>query len=469
MSDQPQRRQPEPLISLESPLRVHVVGIGGPGMSPLALLMHGLGHVVTGSDIHDSDVVRQLQDAGIHVNIGHDPSSVSGVDVVVYSTAIPETNVEIVAARANSIPVRHRSNLLASIAANQDTIGVAGTHGKTTTTALLTAMLQEGGQSPSSIIGAQVLNQGVGAHVGTHKVFVVEADESDGSLEVLPLTSIIVTNIDEDHLDYFGTFEEMRSSFLTVAQRVSRFIVINADDPFSDQLRSRLAKDSRVITFGNNSGADVRIEECVSIEAGLLVVLRHQGTRYSLQLPLRGEHNAYNCAAAFAMATAYGVDGATACRAAEKFAGVERRFTERGSWNGALLVDDYAHLPAEIHAALSAARSHPQCTGKVVAVFQPNRFHRIAAMAGSYEHAFSVADEVVITDIYASGTTPIAGVTGQLVVDAVRKSHQRVVWAPTRADIVSTVASILKPGDVCVSMGCGDIETFPDDLLQAMS
>ncbi len=469
MSDTFRRREPEPLVALSTPLRVHVVGIGGPGMSPLALLLSRLGHVVTGSDLHNSEVIDQLRDSGISVTIGHSESLVLDVDVVTYSTAIPSSNVELVKARSLNIPVRHRSNLLASLASVHDAIGVAGTHGKTTTTALLMTMLQEAGLDPSCVIGAEIPSMGIGAAKGTGNIFVVEADESDGTLEMLPLTSIVLTNIDEDHLDYFETFDNMRETFSHVAQKTSKFIVLNADDPFSQNLCSELQGDGRLILFGKNPRADIHLQHVSNTADGISLQIQFSGNTYHANLLLRGEHNALNFAAAFAMATAYGVTPEQACTSVKTFTGVSRRFTERGLWNGALLIDDYAHLPAEISAALAATREHPLRTGKVVAVFQPNRFHRIAAMADAYEGAFDQADHVVITDIYASGTPQIEGVTGELVVNAVKNSHPRVEWAPTRKDIVESVATLLQPGDICISMGCGDIETFPDDLMQANS
>lgn len=446
-----------------------MVGIGGPGMSPLALLLSRLGHQVSGSDLNDSEVIDQLREAGIAIAIGHSEDLVNDVDIVTYSTAIPSSNVELVKARALNIPVRHRSNLLASLASMHDSIGVAGTHGKTTTTALLMVMLQEAGLSPSCVIGAEVPSMGIGAAKGTGKIFVVEADESDGTLEMLPLTSIVISNIDEDHLDYFETFENMKETFSQVANGATKFIVLNADDEPSQKLCSELQGDHRLILFGKDPRADVRIQHIVNTPDGISVDIQFSGNTYHANLLLRGEHNAMNFAAAFAMATAYGVTSEQACTAAQSFTGVNRRFTERGMWNGALLIDDYAHLPAEISAAVAAAHEHPLRTGKVVAVFQPNRFHRIAAMADAYEGAFSQADHVVITDIYASGTARIEGVTGELVVNAVQRSHPHVEWAPSRSDIVHSVSAALQPGDVCISMGCGDIETFPDDLMQAKS
>jgi UDP-N-acetylmuramate--alanine ligase len=223
------------------------------------------------------------------------------------------------------------------------------------------------------------------------------------------------------------------------------------------------------ITFGFHHASTVRILKWAPTDSGSAVELQVRGQVVTCELPLRGEHNAYNLAAALAMAMGLGADPQVACDSVADFPGVSRRFTERGEFRGAVLIDDYAHLPAEIAAAIAAARTHPRCTGRVIAVFQPNRFHRIAAMADAYADCFMNADVAVITDVYASGTERIEGVTGELVVNAIRAAHPQaeVVWAPTRADIVKTVAGLVATGDMCISMGCGDIETFPDDLTAA--
>ena len=471
MSARAPRRHSEGLIDLSSSQKCHVVGIGGPGMSPLALLLKGLGHFVSGSDMKASAVTQQLTNAGVTVTIGHDAALIHGADVVVYSTAIPNNNVELVAARNEGIAVRHRSDLLASLCRSLESVGVAGTHGKTTTSALLTHILVTVGKDPSCIIGAEVPGMGIGARAGSSSLFVLESDESDGTLDVLPLSHLIVTNVDVDHLDYFGTFEEVQQCFVDAVERTTGHVVLNVDDNGSLPAMSAVLRRGNFTTFGKSLIADVIVRKVEPTESGIRVELNVRDVRQTLLLPLRGEHNALNAAAAIAMALHLGVSLVDACAAVESFAGVGRRFTERGVFNGAVLVDDYAHLPAEIHAALLAARSHPSLTGQLVAVFQPNRFHRIAAMADTYADCFEAADVVVITDVYASGTAFIEGVTGELVVNYVKEAHPdaRVVWAPQRKDIVDFVGSFLTPGDVCISMGCGDIETFPDDLLETTS
>ncbi len=469
MSALPPRRQPEELIDLSVSRHCHVVGIGGPGMSPLASLLASRGHKVSGSDMRETEVTEILRREGIDVSIGHDPSTVHNADVVTFSTAIPLSNIELVEAGEKGIPVRHRSGLLASLCAITQSIGVAGTHGKTTTTALLAHVLTLAGQDPSCIVGGQVVGMPVGARHGNGSAFVLECDESDGTLDVLSLENLIITNIDVDHLDYFGSFEQVQTCFVDAVMRTTGHVVANADDPSSRVVVEALLSPERLRTFGRSSSADVRIIRVDSTDVGTKIALEIDGQHVLCSTSLRGEHNAMNIAAAIAMATCLGVDVSTACSAVTSFVGVARRFTERGLFNGAMLIDDYAHLPAEIDAAIAAVATHPLRTGKTIAVFQPNRYHRIAAMADTYADCFRAADVVVVTDVYASGTAFIEGVTGELVVNAIRASNPtaQVVWAQTRQDIVDVVAEMIQPGDVCISMGCGDIETFPDDLQKA--
>jgi UDP-N-acetylmuramate--alanine ligase len=301
---------------------------------------------------------------------------------------------------------------------------------------------------------------------GNGSLLIIEADESDGTLDVLPLSSLVVTNIDIDHLDYFETFEAIKECFADVIKRTRGIIVLNADDKGSADLVKALGQDRRVTTFGRSDNSTVRIMSSIPNSEGTLVEVQVDEQAYKCELKLRGDHNVMNFAAALAMALRLGVDPNVACTAASAFRGVARRFTERGDFRGSLLIDDYAHLPAEISTTINAVRSHPALTGRVVAVFQPNRYHRIATMADSYANCFSQADHIVITDVYASGTQKIDGVTGELVVHAIRSAHQHadVVWAPSRADTVAAVEAWIAPGDICISMGCGDIESFPDDL-----
>jgi UDP-N-acetylmuramate--alanine ligase len=459
------RRIAEPLIALNAPIRCHIIGIGGPGMSAIARLLAEMGHTVTGSDLHESEVIDDLRQRGVTVSIGHQASVVHGADVVTFSTAIPPTNVELIEARRIGMPTRHRSGMLASLCAATKAVGIAGTHGKTTTTALVTAMTAAGGLHPSSIIGADVLGGSGNVH-GDGSLLIIEADESDGTLDVLPLSSLVVTNIDIDHLDYFGTFDAIKACFADAVERARGAVVLNADDEGSASLVKALDQDRRVTTFGRSQNSTVRIMSSVPSGEGTLVEVQVDGQTYKCELKLRGDHNTMNFAAALAMAIQLGVDPAVACTAASTFRGVARRFSERGDFRGSLLIDDYAHLPAEISTTIGAVRSHPALTGRVVAVFQPNRYHRISTMADSYADCFTQADRIVITDVYASGTQKIDGVTGELVVDAIRRMHHNadVVWAPSRSDTVAAVESWISAGDICISMGCGDIESFPDDL-----
>ena len=459
------RRIAEPLIALDAPIKCHIVGIGGPGMSAIGRLLVEMGHLVTGSDLYESEVIDDLRQRGAQISIGHSEAAVHGADVVTYSTAIPSTNVELIEARRIGLETRHRSGMLASLCAATRAVGVAGTHGKTTTTALITAMTTAGGLHPSSIVGADVLGDS-GSVYGDGSLLVIEADESDGTLDVLPLSCLVVTNIDVDHLDYFGTFDAIKTCFAESIERTPGFVVLNADDEGSTDIVRALGNDNRVTTFGWSENSTVRITSTQPHSNGTSVEVQIAGQSYRCALSLRGEHNAMNFAAALAMSIQLGVDPDVACTAAESFRGVARRFTERGEFRGSLLIDDYAHLPAEISATIDAVRSHPALTGRVVAVFQPNRYHRIATMADSYADCFTHADRIVITDVYASGTQKIEGVTGELVVNAIRSAHHGadVVWAQSRSDTVAAVESWITPGDICVSMGCGDIESFPDDL-----
>lgn len=439
-------------------------------MAPLAHLLHAAGQTVTGSDLSDSSTLADLRSVGIAVAVGHDARHVEGADVVVFSTAVPADNVELVAARRLGLRVCHRAVALASVCATSRAVGVAGAHGKTTTTALVTAMLRAAGVDTACYVGADVrdhLGAGPGSALSPSTVVVVEADESDGTIEVLPLRAVAVTNIDRDHLDYWGDLDGIVQGFDDVVRRVvdtgNGPVVLNADDALSAGLADELAAAS-VRWFGADSRCHVRIARWHPTATGIDVGLVVDGVEATCSLPLRGAHNASNLACAVALATSCGADLASCISAAENFAGVERRFSERGTCAGALVIDDYAHLPAEIAASLSATREHPGLTGRVVAVFQPNRYHRIAVMADDYAQCFADADHVVVTDIYASGTTPIAGVTGRLVADAVARVHRSVVWAPSRADVVNAVHEYLQPGDICVGMGCGDISTLAADL-----
>ncbi len=457
---------PRAPLDLRAPGRYHLVGVGGPGMNPIAEVLVGMGHRVSGSDLRDGPILERLRDLGVEVHVGHDPAFVHGVDAVTASTAIPATNVEVVEAVRTGVPMLRRAGMLASICARADALAVAGTHGKTTTTSMLAMMLVGAGLDPSFIIGGDVHQVGSGARWGSGRFLVVEADESDGTFLELPLHGTILTNIDVDHLDHFGTFERIVAGFDAYLAQVPGPKVVCADDPHA----ARLAVAHGAITYGRSAEARWRPVD-VTVDAGVqrFTVEVDGVARGEVVLPLRGAHNVLNATAALAMADAVGAPFAAAAGALAGFGGVRRRFDLRGRDGGATFVDDYAHLPTEIAAVLEAARHGGDGFGRVVAVFQPNRYKRMAVMSAEYRDAFVGADLTVITEIYPSGEPVIAGVSGRWVVDAVAAAHPgaRVEWIPDRSELVEFLAAELGEGDVCVSMGCGDVAGLPDEVLAA--
>lgn len=441
--------------------RIHVVGVGGPGTSALAIILREMGHDVSGSDVHETPLLGQLRDIGVVVNVPHDEQVVVGCDIVTHSAAVRQTNIEIVAARESGVTVLSRAAMLGWVAAQADTVAVAGTHGKTTTTTLLTLMLRAAGRDPGYLIGAEVPQLPRSAHWGRGP-FVIEADESDSSHRAIKPRATILTNVDVDHLDEHGSFDGVVASFDAYLGDVPGPKVVCVDDPTA----SRLARAHGAITYGfvdaTTTASDVEHHS-----GGTQFVVRDESGSYDVNLPLRGRHNVLNFLAAFTMAGRLGVDPRVAIESVRGFGGVRRRFEIRAVDGGATFVDDYAHLPAEIAAVLGAVRAERPAWKRVIAVFQPNRFNRMAVMSDAYRDAFIDADLVVVTDIYASGTDRIDGVTGRLVVDAVRAAHPqaRVEWCRERADLVDFVAREARSGDVCISMGCGDIETLPDEVV----
>jgi UDP-N-acetylmuramate--alanine ligase len=443
---------------------LHVVGVGGPGMSAIAIVLAEMGHDVSGSDIREQPSLDRVRTAGVRVNVGHDRSVVHRVDAVTYSSAIPERNVELVEARQRGVLDVRRAGMLASICAMAKSLAVAGTHGKTTTSSMLMLILAEAGLRPSFIIGGDVTDMGTGGQWTGGEWMVVEADESDGTHLELPLAGTVLTNVDVDHLDHYGSFAGIVESFDRYLGAIAGPTVLCADDVVCAQLAGRHG----AVTFGVGVDADYRAVD-IAAESGIQhFEVEHRGVRLgSLTLPLRGLHNVRNAVGALAMAMEIGVEFDTAVKALARFGGVARRFDIRGFDGGATLVDDYAHLPTEIAAVLGAARHGGDGWRRIVAVFQPNRFNRMETLWPEYADAFVDADVVVLTDIYSSGTQPIPGVTGKLVVNAVLDAHPsaRVVWMPKRKDLVDFVAHELRDGDVCISMGCGDVASLPDEVL----
>lgn len=473
LHDRPAAPPPLPPLDLSIPHRLHVVGVGGPGMSAIAIALAEMGHHVSGSDLRDHPVLERVRAANVAVHIGHDRSLVHGVDAVTASTAIPEQNIEVDEARRVGVTVLRRAGMLASICAQADSIAVAGTHGKTTTTSMLMLVLAQAGLRPSFVVGGDVTDVGTGAQWTGGRWLVVEADESDGTHLELPLFGTILTNVELDHLDHYGSFEAIVDGFDRYLAQVPGPKIVCGDDPVA----ATLARRHGASTYGLSPRCDVRAVDVQPTSGAFRFRIERragedgEADRYvdlgEISLPLRGVHNVVNATGVVAMALELGVSFDDIRSALARFGGVARRFDVRGVDEGATFVDDYAHLPSEIAAVLAAARGSGDEWTRVIAVFQPNRYNRIAEMWHEYHSAFVDADVVVLTDIYSSGTVPIPGVTGKLLVNAVTEAHpeQRVVWLPRRDDVVSFVADEVRSGDVCISMGCGDIATLPTEVL----
>lgn len=453
-------------IDLSRSRRLHVVGVGGTGMNAVASVLLGMGHHVTGSDLKSSVAVERVRAQGAEVRIGHDPALVHGADAVVTSTAVPESNPEIVEARRIGVPVMHRSEILGAIARSSRTVAVAGTHGKTTTSSMLALALREAGWEPSFVIGGDVNEIGTGAGWAEGDVFVVESDESDGSFLRLGTGAVIVTSIEPDHLEHYdvdgaGGWEALQDAFAAFVGGAPGPRVLCIDDP----VVARLAATFESVSYGTSEEADYRIVDIVPGRSQVSFELLHHGERLaSVALPLPGRHNALNATAVIAMAVELGAPLAPVLDALARFGGVARRFEFRGTAAGVTFVDDYAHIPGEVTAVLGAAREGGW--GRVVSVFQPHRYSRTATLWDQFGEAFTAADVVVLTDVYAAGEPPRPGVSGELLVHAVLDAHprSRVVYLPRRADLVAFLSHELRTGDLCLTLGAGDITTLSADL-----
>ena len=453
--------------------RVHFVGIGGIGMSGIAELLANLGYEVSGSDARRSDVTDRLAQMGVRVEIGHQAAHVGNADVVVVSSAIAEANPEIAEARRRHVPVIPRAEMLAELMRLRFGIAVAGAHGKTTTTSMVALMLERAGLDPTAVIGGKLSAFGSNARLGRGAYMVAEADESDRSFLKLFPSIAIITNIDHEHLDAYGSFDRLVEAFEDFAGRVPFYgaVVACLDDPPVASLLPRLPR--RVITYGFSGAADVRGESPES--DGRTAVCR---VRYSLRgvpdgsgdgvirLGVPGAHNLLNALAAVAVGLELGVPFARIAAALEEFHGADRRYQVRGSARGVTVVDDYGHHPTEIAAVLRAAR-----TGKparLVAIFQPHRYTRTRDLMRDFGPALSLADVVVLTDIYAAGEAPIDGVSLDTLAAAVRESVPDVRIVRALDDIPSSLAELARDGDLVLTLGAGSISTAGDRILKAL-
>jgi UDP-N-acetylmuramate--alanine ligase len=461
--DRPVRSEhvPHRRIDLTVPQRVHVVGIGGAGMSAIADVLARMGHTVSGSDLKPSANVERLRALGVAAHIGHDATHVDGADMVTMSTAVPARNEEVRAATQRGIPVLTRAELLAAIACIRRTVAVAGTHGKTTTSSMLAVTLAQAGLRPSFIIGGEVNEIGGGAAWDTGEWFVVEADESDGTFLALPAEVAVVTNVEPDHLEHYGSVDGLVDAFARFLGAASGLRVVNADDPVA----ARLGRAASAVTYGESEDADYRLVDLRSDRNGTRFTLVHDGLALgTIALPLLGRHNALNAAAAVVTAVSLGAPFTAAARALARFGGVARRFEFSGDRDGVTFVDDYAHLPGEVRAALGAAREGGW--SRVVCVFQPHRYSRTEALWRDFGTAFDDADLLLVTDVYAAGETPRPGISGRLIVQAVldHDPTRRVAWLPHRSDVVRYLCRALRPGDLCLTLSAGDLVSLVDEV-----
>src|SRR5829696_3094474 len=443
---------------------IHFIGIGGIGMSGIAEVMHNLGYTVQGSDASDNYNVKRLNDKGIRTFIGHKAENIDGAEIVVVSTAIKRDNPELAAARERRLPVVRRAEMLAELMRFKSCVAVAGTHGKTTTTSLVATLLDAGGLDPTVINGGIINAYGTNARMGDGQWMVVEADESDGTFLKLPADVAIVTNIDPEHLDHFGTFDAIKDAFRSFIDSIPfyGFAVMCTDHPTVQDLVGRI-EDRRIVTYGENPQADVRLID-IDQKGGrsrfrVLVRDRRPGFRMEIEdlvLPMPGKHNALNATAAIAVAHELGVEPDAIRRAVSAFGGVKRRFTRTGEWNGVTVFDDYGHHPVEISAVLRAARASTD--GQVLAVVQPHRYTRLASLFDQFCTCFNDADAVIVAPVYAAGEQPVEGADRDSLVAGIRaRGHRNAIALERSEDLAGVVSSLARPGDYVVCLGAGNI------------
>jgi UDP-N-acetylmuramate--alanine ligase len=449
---------------------IHFVGIGGIGMSGIAEVMHNLGYKVQGSDVAEGYVIEGLRKRGIPVAIGHDADNLGDAAVVVTSTAIKRANPEVASAYERRIPVVRRAEMLAELMRLKSTVAVAGTHGKTTTTSMIAAMLDAGGVDPTVINGGIINSYGSNARLGASDWMVVEADESDGSFLRLDGTVAVVTNIDPEHLDHYGDFDAVKDAFVEFIENVPFYgaAVLCLDHPEVQALLPRV-RDRRIVTYGFSAQADVRGVNVVPGAGGnrFEVIIRHRdGSTRSIEdvsLPMAGRHNVQNALAAIAVAIELGLDDATIQKGFGAFGGVKRRFTKVGETDGITIIDDYGHHPVEIKAVLSAAREGVE--GRVIAVVQPHRYSRLGGLMDEFAQAFNDADVVYVAPVYAAGEAPVEGVSAAALVDRLKARGHRAAAEIADADALATVlADDAVAGDMVVCLGAGDITKWAAGL-----
>ncbi len=452
---------------------IHFVGIGGIGMSGIAEVMHQLGYKVQGSDVSDSYVVEKLRKAGIPVSIGHSADNLGEAAVVVCSTAIKENNPEIQAAAERRLPRVRRAEMLAELMKMQKTVAVAGTHGKTTTTSMVAALLDSGGLDPTVINGGIINRYGSNARLGKSDWWVIEADESDGSFLRLDGTIAVVTNIDPEHLEHYGSFDAVKDAFVEFVENVPFYglAVLCVDHPEVQNIIGRI-RDRRIVTYGFSALADVRADNVTPVAGGTkfdALILDKDGERrtLSVSVPIPGRYNVQNALAALAVALELNISDDAIVAGFEKFEGVKRRFTKVGEADGAIIIDDYAHHPTEIRAVLAAAREGAE--ERVIAVMQPHRYTRLQSLMEEFQNAFNDADAVFVTPVYPAGEEPIEGINSNALAEGLRAHGHRMVRAVGDLDELSReLRDLAAEGDMVICMGAGDITKWAAALAQSI-
>jgi UDP-N-acetylmuramate--alanine ligase len=446
--------------------RLHFVGIGGAGMSAIAKVLLEQGFEVSGSDLKRSRAASMLEAMGVAIHIGHEASLVDGVDAVVISTAIPQHNPELVRARAIGLKVMTRGEALAALLGGMKAIVVAGTHGKTTTTSMIVSALRSDGRDPTYLVGGGLNDVGTNARLGRDDLAVVESDESDGSFLLLTPHIAVVTNVEADHLDHWGSFESIVDGFRSFlgAVKAGGGLVV----PHGEQALSGLDTPPEVARLSFGEGGDVEARAVTTQAQGMSFTLAYGGSEAPVKLRVPGRHNVANALAAAAACLQTGLSVEAVARGLGEFRGVERRFQVRGEVRGVTVIDDYAHHPTELRATLEAARSGPW--ERVVAVFQPHRYSRTRALHDDFGRSFQDADRIVITDVYGAGEPPVPGVTGKLISDSICAylPGRAVAYLPHRDELVAYLCASSRRGDALLTLGAGDISALGEEFFRAM-
>ncbi len=445
--------------------RVHFVGIGGSGMSGIAEVLVNMGFKVSGSDLKVSETTRRLNSLGVRVHLGHSPGNVEGADVVVYSSAVRRDNPEILAALERHIPVIPRAEMLAELMKMKYGIAVAGTHGKTTTTSLIATVLYHGGMDPTVVIGGRLNSIGSNARLGKGEFLVAEADESDRSFLLLTPTIAVVTNIDREHMESYGTMERVREGYLQFINSIPFYglAVLNLDHPNIQALLPKVKK--RFVTYGRAVQADIRA--CHVERRGVYTTFQvsyHGGDLGRVNLPMPGEHNVYNALATIGVAMELDIPFRMVKEALESFTGVHRRFEIKAIVDGIVVIDDYGHHPVEIKAVLKAAREG--WNKRIVVVFQPHRYTRTKDLYREFLTAFNEADCLILTEIYPAGEEPLEGIDGAFLYRGIKGAgHKKVLFIKDKETIADRLMEMVRPGDVVIFLGAGDIWQVCDDFV----